>query len=1351
MSLWRWCAVVVGVLAVCVLSGVSGLPCEDVSSELRLLPCDCKTRLGDIIINCDKVAFPNDLPFLPHKLNVIEYSQQHSGLQQLTNQLFTASDPPMRKVDFSRNSIRRVAKNVWEGVEDTLEELHLDHNLLGDIPNPIVSPAELQTLKNLTTLNLGYNHIRQLDTGILSALENLLVLHLDGNAFTEMPTAALQGLTGLRVLMMQENDMDAILSEAFTVMNGLVYLNMSHNRISTVQDDAFTGLTELTTMDLSYNRISKLGAQSFVGLTRLEELDLSSNFLNEIPADALKELSSLRTLVLHDNLIQTLGGVVALGPLTTLEHLDLTRNKIGELPPGTFQQLSGLKTLKLGVNSIRKVEIDAFEGLVALETLQLDDDDILSPVHFTALAKVPTLTKLTLDYNRLGVISSDSLRTVTKLHVLSMAHNILREIPQGTFTNFTELENLNLYGNKLQNLVPESLAGLRDTLKQLNLGRNLLSELPQFDFPQLNRLILSKNNITSLPSDAFVLLPELKTLDLSENNLSELPISLLYPISKLSTLDLSRNRISEIKTGQFNESFINVINLQHNEIKEIPSEAFKNLLFLQTLDLNHNKITTIGDRAFLNTPLLYILRLDHNMLPSFKMEIFNITIPTSETELRLLDLSNNDITYLQPLAFQYHSKLNWLSLAHNRLSFFPSEIVRNLTQLQHLSVEDNQINSLENNDFANTPFLRELSLKNNMIKTVAETAFQNSSQLQKLDLSHNKIESIAENTFLGVTHLHLDLSHNELSSFPDEIFHRTKIQKLQSLDLSYNAFEKVPTETLRQQYFYLRKLNMAHNNVKNVQSKADILVNVKNLDLSYNPLTPEAILDLLSEPKTVRHLNLSGTNVTNVPVIEARFLHTLNLSNNDISVVKQKSFEKVSNLQVLDMSRNKIPNLTYGLAKAWTSIKDLRVLDVSENPISYIIRGDLAYLHKLEILKISKLTNANRIERTAFESLRSLRELHLHTFPKLAVLDVRGILESLPGLEVVDIEMTDKEVHDQLHPAFYPRLKSITVRGSLVEALSGGAFAGINSPDLSIGLVNTSVSSLRSSLFFPVPMSSQIALSVAHSGLTSVSPQFISILDSRQRHLELSGVESNPIFCDCNTRPLRSWLSKRGPIDSLYNITCKAPIGLKGVPLTSLKQADLTCEGRPSTTTTDIPQFSTTRRQATTDNIITFEDMTGRPNDQLNEIDSANFDGHPKSNNMDTLIIGIVGGVVAFVALLIIIICIMRIRSDSQYRGGPMSGPMGMHHHHHHGNCTCLKPPPPPPGAWGGYPGPYPSLPPPPSSRAGTLKMMPPPTTPIPPPYASSMGGQSGYYPYPPYSMGSMGYPAESEHGHEQR
>ena len=68
--------------------------------------------------------------------------------------------------------------------------------------------------------------------------------------------------------------------------------------------------------------------------------------------------------------------------------------------------------------------------------------------------------------------------------------------------------------------------------------------------------------------------------------------------------------------------------------------------------------------------------------------------------------------------------------------------------------------------------------------------------------------------------------------------------------------------------------------------------------------------------------------------------------------------------------------------------------------------------------------------------------------------------------------------------------------------------------------------------------------------------------------------------------------------------------------------------------------------------------------------ESAAGSGNPGLHHMDAVIIGIVGGVVAFVALLIIIICLVRLRSAAPYRGGPMAGALAIRHD----KCTCVGP-----------------------------------------------------------------------------
>ena len=203
------------------------IPCIEFSAAIKV-DCLCSLNQENATrINCDNVVFPGDFPVLPFRyyIQVLitvclwtlsdtsvrcqEFSQKHVGWQLLPAQIFTASDIPLKHVDFSHNKMRRLAErlfdggqlivhyillvllfhflwcNKWErgrkrgkmnlivglmttimtesvqnwhfyleawggqtthdthknvsGMEDTLEEIFLSHNLLGDNLSPVFS------------------------------------------------------------------------------------------------------------------------------------------------------------------------------------------------------------------------------------------------------------------------------------------------------------------------------------------------------------------------------------------------------------------------------------------------------------------------------------------------------------------------------------------------------------------------------------------------------------------------------------------------------------------------------------------------------------------------------------------------------------------------------------------------------------------------------------------------------------------------------------------------------------------------------------------------------------------------------------------------------------------------------------------------------------------------------------------------------------------------------------------------------------------------------------------------------------------------------------------------------------
>ena len=135
------------------------IPCVEFSSAINI-PCQCSlNKINATRINCDNVVFAGDFPVLPLRYYIQEFSQKNVGWQLLPTQIFTASDVPLKVVDFSHNSMRRLAERLFDGMEDTLEEIYLSHNMLGDNLNTVLSTDEFKNLAFLRSLDLSYNGI----------------------------------------------------------------------------------------------------------------------------------------------------------------------------------------------------------------------------------------------------------------------------------------------------------------------------------------------------------------------------------------------------------------------------------------------------------------------------------------------------------------------------------------------------------------------------------------------------------------------------------------------------------------------------------------------------------------------------------------------------------------------------------------------------------------------------------------------------------------------------------------------------------------------------------------------------------------------------------------------------------------------------------------------------------------------------------------------------------------------------------------------------------------------------------------------------------------------------------------
>ncbi|KAK9399697.1 leucine-rich repeat-containing G-protein coupled receptor 5 [Crotalus adamanteus] len=367
-------------------------------------------------------------------------------------------------------------------------------------------------------------------------------------------------------------------------------------------------------LDLSMNNISKLSLNSLHKLRFLEELRLAGNSLTYIPRGAFAGQFRLKVLMLQNNLLS-------------------------QVPSEALQNLHSLQSLRLDANHISFIPPNCFSGLVSLRYLWLDDNS-LTEIPVQAFRGLPALQAMTLALNKIYYIPDYAFRNLSNLVVLHLHNNRINFLGKKCFDGLHSLETLDLNYNNL-NEFPTSINVLRN-LKELGFHNNNIRSIPEQAFmgnPSLIAIHFYDNPIQIVGKSAFHHLPELRTLTLNGASemtefpdltgttnlesliltgaqITTLPESICEHLPNLQVLDLSYNHLEELPCFTACEK-LQKITLHHNEIYEIHVGTFQQLVALRSLDLAWNKISIIHANAFSSLLSLIKMDLSSNLLSSF--------------------------------------------------------------------------------------------------------------------------------------------------------------------------------------------------------------------------------------------------------------------------------------------------------------------------------------------------------------------------------------------------------------------------------------------------------------------------------------------------------------------------------------------------------------------------------------------------------------------------------------------------------------------------------------------------------------------------------------------------------------
>ena len=186
-----------------------------------------------------------------------------------------------------------------------------------------------------------------------------------------------------------------------------------------------------------------------------------------------------------------------------------------------------------------------------------------------------------------------------------------------------------------------------ETIKNINLRRNDITELPEYNSSYINYIVeeinFDSNKIESITTDMIGrTFPMLNSISFLRNRIKKIREGDFLFLTQLQHLDIGDNQIREIEPGSFfSQKKLHVLRLERNQLKVIEPLAFQGPKNLKVLNMEHNNLTVLNSEWFKQIPRLEHLSVKANRVKM--LQPYNMQWPHS---LRRIDLSDNKLQYI---------------------------------------------------------------------------------------------------------------------------------------------------------------------------------------------------------------------------------------------------------------------------------------------------------------------------------------------------------------------------------------------------------------------------------------------------------------------------------------------------------------------------------------------------------------------------------------------------------------------------------------------------------------------------------------------------------------------------------
>lgn len=594
------------------------------------------------------------------------------------------------------------------------------------------------------------------------------------------------------------------------------------------------------------------------------------------------------------------------------------------------------------------------------------------------------------------------------------------------FKHLLHLKELDLKGNSLTKLpwLPESIRTLRlednylfnimepfgtPYLQELFISMNCLHENPCYqsfymhkdvykELSNLKNLSLGYNNLTSIPEH---LPPSLERLDLRENTLTEIPENAFAKLPNLQDLNLEWNcqRCDHAARPCFacpggaplllhpnsfhaENSSMTFLSLRGNSLPSLPEGLFLPLINLNKLDLADNYLAQTISNATFFTELKQVkwISLIYNYVPLHSFKELELSPHLGNvSNLETLQLSGNFFSKISEKSMVILSRLKKLQILELRMNFILNYNMSSLGMLSSIINVDLSQNiiiyhnnclsgySLEQGFkgpdvleyFPDSPMLPAhmdqianegdtCGTRHNFVFELSNFQHQFCKNQLTFDLSQNNLDFFYEDVFNGMEHVVcLNLSYNYASqALKSKIFSRLK--SVVYLDLSYNRIDLYYRDVFSELNSTLKVLDLSQNEyhfrMKGMGHRLTFIRHLTNLE--------------------VLNMENNGIGMRIDPRLNSSSLKYMYFSGNHLNIMWEVEgqtythfFQDLKKLIYLDISRNELHSIK-GQILCNLPVS-LQTFSISNNNLHFFSWENITCLGNLAHLNLSgnKLSN----------------------------------------------------------------------------------------------------------------------------------------------------------------------------------------------------------------------------------------------------------------------------------------------------------------------------------------------------------------------------------------------------------